>query len=65
MPSAPYFIAVDELRLGSKDAAFAWLGRSLEGKNVWVTWIKVDPLLDDLHTDPRFKDLLRRVGLPQ
>ncbi len=65
LPSAPYFIAVDQVRLGNKDAAFEWLGRSLEDKNVWVTWIKVDPLLDDLHADPRFKDLLRRVGLPQ
>ena len=64
-PPAPYFIAEDELRLGNKDAAFEWLGKSVEGKSVWVTWIKVDPLLDDLHSDARFKDLLRRVGLLQ
>lgn len=63
-PSAPYFIAVDELRLGNKEAAFNWLGNSLEGKTVWVMWIRVDPLLDDLHSDPRFNELLRKMRLP-
>jgi len=63
-PSAPYFIAVDELRLGNKEAAFNWLGNSLEGKTVWVMWIRVDPLLDDLHSDPRFNQLLRKMRLP-
>ena len=64
-PSAPYFIAVDELRLGHKDAAFDWLEKSLEDKTVWVMWVRVDPLLDDLHSDPRFHALLNKMGLPQ
>lgn len=63
-PSASYFIAVDELRLGNKEAAFNWLETSLEGKTVWVMWIGVDPLLDDLRSDPRFNQLLRKMRLP-
>ena len=63
-PSASYFIAVDELRLGNKEAAFNWLETSLEGKTVWVMWIRVDPLLDDLRSDPRFHQLLRKMRLP-
>lgn len=63
-PSASYFIAVDELRLGNKEAAFNWLETSLAGKTVWVMWIRVDPLLDDLRSDPRFNQLLRRMRLP-
>lgn len=63
-PSASYFIAVDELRLGNKEPAFNWLETSLEGKTVWVMWIRVDPLLDDLRSDPRFNQLLRKMRLP-
>jgi len=62
--SAPYFIAVDEARLGNKDAAFAWLETALRTKSVWIMWIKVDPLLDGLRSDPRFPALVRRMGLP-
>ena len=62
--SAPYFAAVNEARLGDKDAAFDCLERALEGKTVWVMWVNVDPLLDDLRSDPRFNELLRKMRLP-
>jgi tetratricopeptide (TPR) repeat protein len=61
--SSSFFIAEDELRLGHKDAAFKWLERSLKEKTVWIMWIKVDPLLDDMRSDPRFRALLERMGL--
>jgi len=51
--------------LGDKDRAFAWLENSMEMHTAQPPAFKVDPTLDDLRSDPRFADLLRRVGLPQ
>ena len=50
--------------LGDKNAAFAALEKAF-AKRTDVLFIKVDPQFDSLHSDPRFADLLRRIGLPQ
>ena len=50
--------------LGQKDAAFAALERALAARQE-VTKLKVEPELDNLRSDPRYADLLRRMGLPQ
>jgi serine/threonine-protein kinase len=49
--------------LGEKDQAFASLEKAYEQRV--VMWWHRGPLLDPLRSDPRFQDLLRRVGLPQ
>lgn len=51
--------------LGEKDRAFAWLEKSMEMHTSQPPALKIDPTLDELRSDPRFADLLRRVGLPQ
>jgi TolB-like protein/Flp pilus assembly protein TadD len=51
--------------LGDKDQAFQWLEKSYQAHEPKLTRIKVEPLLDNLHSDPRFGDLVRRIGLPQ
>jgi len=49
--------------LGDKDQAFQWLERSLQDRAWDITYLKVDPMFDNLHSDPRFADLVKRVGL--
>jgi TolB-like protein len=51
--------------LGDKDKAFAELERSFEDKDCFLPRIKLDPFMDPLRDDPRFKDLLKRMGLPE
>jgi hypothetical protein len=60
-----YGIALVYAGLGDKDQAFQWLEKSYQDREPRITRIKVDPLFDNLHSDPRFADLVRRVGLPQ
>jgi TolB-like protein/Tfp pilus assembly protein PilF len=50
--------------LGEKDQAFAWLEKAYEERTSRLGYLKVEPLWDSLRTDPRFADLVRRIGLP-
>ncbi|HXM35743.1 MAG TPA: protein kinase [Pyrinomonadaceae bacterium] len=58
-------IALVYAGLGEKDQAFTWLEKAYEEHAFKMAWLKVDPQWDSLRSDPRFADLLRRVGLPQ
>jgi TolB-like protein/Tfp pilus assembly protein PilF len=60
---APYFFATIEAALGEKDQAFAWLERGFNGRDPYLTRLRVDVAMDPLRSDARFKMLLRRVGL--
>src|SRR5881396_1751031 len=54
------------LSLNNKDEAMRWLEQGFkerDGSN--ISWIKVDPLLDSLHGDPRFEALVRKVTGPK
>lgn len=51
--------------LGDKDKAFAQLAKAYEEHAFTLSNLKVEPRFDPLHSDPRFDDLLRRIGLPQ
>ena len=50
-------------RVGDKDKAFAWLERAYLERDALLILIKVDPVWDDLRVDPRFENLLHRMGL--
>ena len=58
-----YGFAVAYAGLGDKDQAFQWLERSLQDRAWDITYLNVDPLMDKLRADPRFGDLVKRVGL--
>lgn len=49
--------------LGNKEQAIAWLEKAYQERRDRVFLLNVDPLLDPLRSDPRFQDLVRRVGL--
>ena len=51
--------------LGEKEKAFAELNRAYENRLSSVVWFKVEPQLDPLRDDPRYEELLKRVGFPQ
>lgn len=59
---SPYSILVIELALGTRERVFELLEELYEERNDWLVWLKVSPELRELRGDPRFKDLLKRVG---
>lgn len=63
--SSSYRSAAIYALLGYKDKAFAWLEKALAAHDWDMGRINVDPFLDSLHDDPRFKDLIKRMGFPQ
>jgi serine/threonine protein kinase/Flp pilus assembly protein TadD len=51
--------------LGEKDEVFRWLNAAYEERDYQMEGLKTDPLFDSVHSDPRFAELVRKVGLPQ
>jgi Flp pilus assembly protein TadD len=62
-PAAVYRLAEINAYLGDRDEAFRWLEKAYNYRTMWMPWVKVDPSLDSLRSDPRFDQLLRRMGL--
>ena len=61
----PYMLGVSYLRLGDRDRAFSWFNRAVDERCASMILLKVDPLLDDIRTDRRYNDLLRRVNFSE
>jgi serine/threonine-protein kinase len=57
-----YSFGVAYTGLGDKDQAFQWLERSLQDRAWEITYLKVDASMDGLRSDPRFDDLVKRLG---
>ncbi len=67
----PVTIAELYATVGDKERAFYWLEQAyaqhdigIAGTDVGLEFLKVELLLEPLRSDPRYKDLVRRVGLP-
>ncbi len=63
--ASPFFVALVHTALGDKDAAFRWLERAYQERSGSIRYLKMERRLDRLRSDPRYADLMRRVGLPQ
>jgi len=60
--SGPYYAAVAYSALGESDKAFEFLEKAFKARYTGMVWLKVTPELDNVRSDTRFQDLLRRVG---
>lgn len=60
---SPFDIAMIYIGLGDKDLALQWLEKAYQEHSDQIAYLKMDPRLDPLRSDPRFKDLLRRIRL--
>jgi TolB-like protein/Tfp pilus assembly protein PilF len=63
--SSPYNIAGLYAELGDKDEAFRWLNTAYQERDTSLMGLKTDFVLDPIRSDPRFAELVRKVGLPQ
>src|SRR5882724_6530113 len=61
---APHFLAGIHIGLGENECAIEYLEKSYKEHSHWLIYLHLDPSMDALRSNPRFQDLLRRVGLP-
>jgi TolB-like protein/Tfp pilus assembly protein PilF len=60
----PFIVGRLNLALDKKDEALACLETAYRGRDSFMLFLKVDPLLDELRPEPRFQDLMRRMNFP-
>ncbi len=60
----PVVLACYHAQLGEREAALALLEEGYKQRSPDLLWIQTDPAFDSLHTDPRYRSLVQRIGLP-
>jgi len=61
--TTPVLFAVLYMDIGDKDHAFEWLDRAVTERSRYSNDLKVEPLYDSLHRDPRWSGLMRKMNL--
>jgi len=61
---SPWLFAMIHSGAGNKDKAFEYLEKARDERQTYLTHLKVDPLFDDIRSDPRFDELVRKIGIP-
>ena len=59
----PLALATIDVGLGNRTEAFDWFGKAFDDRSAGLVYLNVDPVFDAIRSDPRFQDLLQRVGL--
>jgi hypothetical protein len=62
-PLIQSFVARVYAQLGDKERAFAWLEKAIDERDPSVIRLKIDPMFDNLRSDPRYTKLLQRMNL--
>lgn len=62
---SPYTMAIVRAQLGEKDKALTLLEKAFEHHAEWIIYLTLDPKLDNLRDEPRFRELVRKLGLPE
>lgn len=60
----PYFMAMTYVAAGKIDTAFEWFERSLHARDEWMVWFGIEPKLDALRGDARYRSILERTNNP-
>ena len=63
--ASPFEIASLYAQLGDKEEAFRWLEIAFQERDFYMETLRTDSELDAIRSDPRFGELVRRVGLPE
>jgi eukaryotic-like serine/threonine-protein kinase len=58
---SPVQFAILHAQLGERDQAFVWLEKAFEERHPWLAFVKTDPQLEPVRSDPRFSDMVRRI----
>lgn len=59
----PIYIAGIYIGLGDNDRAFKWLEEAYKDRSEWMIYLNIEPMFDPIRNDPRFSELVKRVGL--
>ena len=62
---APLYFAHLYAVLNDEAHTMSYLERAYDQRSPWLLYVQVDPAMDFMHSSPRFRDLVRRIGLPQ
>lgn len=62
---SPFALAVVQAGLGQRDQSFFWLAKAVEEGDRWLPLIRSNYVFDSLHEDPRYKQLLTKIGLTE
>jgi len=62
---SPWEIAINYALMGDRDHTFAWLEKAYSERSGRMAYVKIDDFLEPFHSDRRYIDLLKRMGLPQ
>jgi len=63
--SPSFYLAMINAQMGELDTAFEWLDKAYSDHEVEMYWLKVEPPFEPLRTDPRWKEILDKVGFPE